>query len=277
MALSGRLTVPVLIKIRCGLYACLIFFSFFIFAGVGSMMSKVGCPLNGSHFGSYLTYYAGSCYFALVVSIVFQLIYCVFRLISTLLLNLGILGNQLFIYGPNFQVMYVIFEMIVTLFIFISACTLSAGVNTTCNILYCTNQSWYSAAKAAQAGAWLSTLIYVTADIVGVLFLRRTNALPCGRSASTPEVTFTAASGHHDVVVAGAVGYPNASGAYFYSGYPNPEAYPVEGSPNKTGYPIDRAHSDYSTPGQHFVPISLDDPPPRYDDVVKQETSTGQQ
>lgn len=272
MAMSDRLTVPVLVKIRCLLYASLIFFSFFIFVGIGSMMSQVGfCPLNGSYYKGYWTYYSGSCYFALIVSVVCQLIYCIYRLISTFLLQLGILGNQSFIYGPKCQVTYVVFEMTVTLLIFISACTLSAGVNTTCHLLYCKDISWYSAAKAAQAGAWLSTLIYVAADIVGVLFLKRTNVLPCRTSAGSREVTFTTASGHQGVMASGTLSYPTTSGAYLNPGYPNSTVYQGQEAP-KSGHPVDGAGSDYSTRGQHFVPISLDDKPPSYDDVVKQQT-----
>ncbi|CAL1547564.1 unnamed protein product [Lymnaea stagnalis] len=174
--------------IRLFLLASLVLFSFFIFSGVGAMTGKAGsCPAFQTK-----EWNKAICDLTLVVTILFQLIYCTFRLVPSTLLHLGKLRPESAFFAYAVQRWYILGELNFTLLTGITAALLSAGIGVTCTNVDCSNVEWYPAAQVAQTGAWLSTICFVPLIVCDVVSLRRIGILP----TRLQEVTFTASSGH---------------------------------------------------------------------------------
>ncbi|XP_055879765.1 uncharacterized protein LOC106059896 [Biomphalaria glabrata] len=253
MAIPSSLTEPVLMRIRLVIYGGLIFFSFFTFSGVAVMMEhENGCPL---YMSALQVYTSSSCNFTMFVSIVFQLIYCVFRLISTGLLLSGNFRSELFLFNKQNQRYQVLLEIIFTFFTLVTACLLSSGVNQSCSVIECTGQDWYESSRTAQAGAWISTLLFVVLVIVGYTYLKRTNNLFWQTEAPTQDINVTQSSGQ-PCQVPPSVPYPG-------SGYAGQGAHVnvMDSRDDQVNY------VRHDSSGLAMVP--LEDKPPSYEEAVK--------
>jgi len=185
----------VVIRLRIVVYAALVFFSFFIFIGVAVMkdtpwkvtqgISFSECPLyceltsSGANFvwdcGS-----ASNCDFPMAIAIMFQLLFLLFRVGTLVLLLLGKLTSDFVLFQDMMEVAYIVTEFFGFFFTFIGACILSAGFNTSCDSFNCDDldYAFESPGKAAQAGAWLSTFLWLFVFLVGFLFLFRSGKIP---------------------------------------------------------------------------------------------------
>lgn len=175
MGVADALNDNTVLLLRLVIYGALVFFSFFIFVGVAVMKDEVNglCPLY--EFGA-----VSNCNYPMAVAIIFQLFYTLYRIVIILLLKLGKLNTEMFILSSIMELIYTIIDAVTLLFIFIAACILSAGHNDTCSdsffAKYCTN--WVSASRAAQAGAWISTLLWLFLVIVEFIYLVRAGRIP---------------------------------------------------------------------------------------------------
>ncbi|XP_059157313.1 uncharacterized protein LOC131941804 isoform X5 [Physella acuta] len=213
------------------------------------MMNKNNvCPLYGAVHGALITFDTGACTYALVASILFQLCYCLYRFITMVLLHFRKISENHIIFAPGIQRLYILHEVIVTILTFVSACILSAGINSSCSNITCSLQNWYSAGQTAQAGAWISTFIFVALTTFGVLYLRGVNS-----EAPTQGVSFTASSGYPGTVISGIDSSQQGDTAT----HPNQDnPHPSQGS--SKDYPMNENP-------QLYYPQN----PPRYEDILK--------
>ncbi|XP_005097819.2 uncharacterized protein LOC101859703 [Aplysia californica] len=240
MPFVDHLTDYLVVRLRLIFYIVLVFFSIVTIAGIASMKDKRGlCPLYLDG-GRYFTLdYSPPCNFPLCEA-VFQLLYCVFRVVVLTLLLSGRASSDHSLYGLKAQSGFVAYELVTAFIIFICACILSAGTNDTCsNMWWECDKDWYSSAQAAQAGAWLSTFLFLASGGVGLLYLYRCGRLPCFKQ---PPVAGPPANN-----VSGSVpAYAPESGV---------DSFGVSGPP--PSYPA-------SPPSNQAPPPSYPDPPPSY-------------
>jgi len=182
------------LRIRIVCYGILIFFSFFIFVGVAVMKDKspsaiVGdasfCPLYYSvEDGRANIGPASNCNFPLAIAIMWQLLFLLFRVGTLVLLMLGKFTSDFVLFSDMMEAAYVVTEFFGFFFTFIGACILSAGTNSTCDAVpgICGSESLladsYSASKAAQAGAWISTFLWAGVFLVGFFSMYRAGKIP---------------------------------------------------------------------------------------------------
>ncbi|GFR59942.1 hypothetical protein ElyMa_000066700 [Elysia marginata] len=189
MGILDILNEPLLLRLRIVTYSVLIFFSFFIFVGVAVMKDKfeLKCPLY-SDVQSLEDGAVSSCNYPMAISILFQLLYLLFRVAILLLFFLGKFNKDMFFFSDVMELVFEIVDCLAFFLTFIGACILSAGHNSACdgNKVYCDHfAKWISASRAAQAGAWISTFGWLFIAIVGFLTLMRAGKIPClGGAAS---------------------------------------------------------------------------------------------
>ncbi|CAL1547561.1 unnamed protein product [Lymnaea stagnalis] len=173
MGVADALNANTVLLLRLIIYGLLVFFSFFIFVGVAVMKDEVNglCPLY--HFGA-----VSNCNYPMAIAIIFQLFYILYRIVIILLLKLGKLNTEMFLLSDIMELIYTCIDAVTLLFTFIGACILSAGHNDTCgdSSMFCTN--WVSASRAAQAGAWISIILWLFLVIVEFIYLFRSGKIP---------------------------------------------------------------------------------------------------
>ncbi|XP_005106359.1 transmembrane protein 179 isoform X2 [Aplysia californica] len=178
MSVIDILSNPNLVlRMRLVAYGVLIFFSFFIFVGVAVMKDEAGgCPL---YIGSDRRAGPSSnCNYPMAIAIMFQLLFLLFRIATLLLLLLGKFTTDFVLFTDMMELAYVVTDFCAFFLTFIGACILSAGTNDTCDTFKCDGTAWYSASKAAQAGAWISTFGWLFIFVVGFISLWRAGKIP---------------------------------------------------------------------------------------------------
>jgi len=193
------------LRMRIVVYGLLFFFSFFIFVGVAVMKDEAhpwDCPLYIDNLIEQPP--VSNCDFPLAIAIMFQLLYILFRLGTLLMLLIGKMTPDSMIFTDMMDFAWVVTDFFGFFFTFIGACLLSAGTNESCDYLadktnnddYCSDtQDWYSPSQAAQAGSWLSTLLWLLVFIVGFLSMYRMGRIPFLGGTSMPNTKAAASAG----------------------------------------------------------------------------------
>lgn len=191
MGIFDLFNEPLLLRLRIVTYGILIFFSFFIFCGVAVMKDKFEgkCPLY-SDISRAEDGTVSSCNYPMAISILFQLLYLLFRIALLILFFLGKFNKDMFFFSDAMELVFEIIDCVAFFLTFIGACILSGGHNSACdgNDYYCDHRAnWISASRAAQAGAWISTFAWLFIAVVGFITLMRAGKLPClgGGAAAT--------------------------------------------------------------------------------------------
>ncbi|KAK3737903.1 hypothetical protein RRG08_028528 [Elysia crispata] len=192
MGILDLLNEPLLLRLRIVTYAILIFFSFFIFIGAAVMKDEFEgkCPLY-SDIAAGKDGKLSSCNYPMAIAIMFQLLYLLFRVAILILFFLGKFNKDMFFFSDVMELVFEIIDCIAFFLTFIGACILSAGHNSACdgsaNESYCDHAAdWISASRAAQAGAWISTIAWLLIATVGFLTLMRAGKIPFLGGASGP-------------------------------------------------------------------------------------------
>lgn len=162
-------------RLKLGLYGGLFFFSFFTIIAVPVTTNKLGgCLLYADKtWGS-----DSNCNYCVAMAVIFQLLYALFRLVTLLLLVLGNLTADFMLFSDLFQLVYTGVDTVAWFLVFISACILSAGINSFCSDIDCSNISHVSRMHAAEAGAWISFILWLVLMVVGIFWLFRQGKLP---------------------------------------------------------------------------------------------------
>ncbi|XP_005106362.2 transmembrane protein 179 isoform X1 [Aplysia californica] len=181
MSVIDILSNPNLVlRMRLVAYGVLIFFSFFIFVGVAVMKGEAGfCILYLDVSGRLVEEPSdANCIFPVAISIIFQLCYSLSRMVMLFLLSLHKISTSFVLFTDMMELAYVVTDFCAFFLTFIGACILSAGTNDTCDTFKCDGTAWYSASKAAQAGAWISTFGWLFIFVVGFISLWRAGKIP---------------------------------------------------------------------------------------------------
>ncbi|BFZ06945.1 hypothetical protein BsWGS_09984 [Bradybaena similaris] len=176
MGLLDMFTENLVVRLRLLVYCILVFFSFFIFVGMAVFKDQYHgyCILYGSVIAS-------NCNYPMAIAIIFQLIYALARIVMLMLLFLGKLTTDMFVFSNILELVYVLLDVIACILTFIGACILSAGHNS----LYggsCPNCN--TASNVAQAGAWISTILWIVICAVGIIYILRAGKVPWVKSGA---------------------------------------------------------------------------------------------
>ncbi|KAH9496138.1 hypothetical protein Btru_012143 [Bulinus truncatus] len=171
MGLLDGLNINTITLARLLSYAVLVFFSFFIFVGVAVMKDNLNgyCPL-------YQRGPVSNCNYPMAIAIIFQLFYTLYRIVILFLFKIGKLTADMFLFSDLMDLVHLGIDLIGLFLIFIAACILSAGHNSTCT--NCPDMAWVSASRAAQAGAWISTIVWLLLFILEFLYMMRNGKIP---------------------------------------------------------------------------------------------------
>ncbi|CAL1547562.1 unnamed protein product [Lymnaea stagnalis] len=169
-------------------YSILVFFSFFIFVGVAVMKKEAygNCPLYADGKAGFGP--VSDCNYPMVIAILFQLLYTLYRIVLILLIKCGM---QLGPFSTHFKLVDLVHwgvDALGLLTTFISACILSAGHNYTCDRIgkVCGDRPWVHSSRSAQAGAWLGTCFWLFLVLIGFLHIWREGGILCFKRAPTP-------------------------------------------------------------------------------------------
>ncbi|XP_059157333.1 uncharacterized protein LOC131941811 [Physella acuta] len=190
MGLLDVVDLNFIILVRLAAYSVLVFFSFFIFVGVAVMKDNVGgfCPLY--HPGP-----VSNCNYAMAIAIIFQLFYTLYQIVVLLLLKFGKFTTEMFLFSNVMELVYFCIDVVAFILTFIAACILSAGHNDTCGGRY-SCEKFESASRAAQAGGWISTILWLVLCILVLLYMLRSGKIPfITVRATTTTTTTTSQSG----------------------------------------------------------------------------------
>ncbi|KAK0059793.1 transmembrane protein 179 isoform X2 [Biomphalaria pfeifferi] len=178
MRLSDIFTLNNASLARLVLYSALFCFSFFIFVGVAIVKSEANgsCPL----FLNYRYSTVSLCNYPMVIAIIFQLWYSLVRLVYLVLFKLGKLPNPFPTHFNLIEFICLCVDAGSLILTFIAAIILSAGYNTTCSNhnKICDDLRWAHAARVAQAGAWISTILWIVLITMCAITLWRAGVLP---------------------------------------------------------------------------------------------------
>lgn len=180
------LTEENLIRLKVVLYGGLFFFSFFVIIAV---------PVTTNKLGGCVLYFDPSwgrdanCNYPVAIAVIFPLIYGLLRLISLVMLLLGQLSHDFVLFSDLFQLIFTAVDAVAFFLVLVSACVLSAGINKTCSqpssssqscndILGTIDESFASRIHVAEAGAWISFILWLVLVVVGVFWLFRQGKIP---------------------------------------------------------------------------------------------------
>ncbi|XP_076442063.1 uncharacterized protein LOC143281043 [Babylonia areolata] len=184
-------------RLKLGLYGGLFFFSFFTIIAVPMTTEDVGGCLLYAEAGKK----AGSdsnCNYCVAMAVIFGMLYGLFRLVTLVLLVLGKLAPDFVLFSDLCQLVYTGVDTVAWFLVFISACILSAGINSFCSTVIgdCSNYTQVSRLHAAEAGAWISFILWLVLMVVGIFWLFRQGKLPfISRSAQAGDSGTQGASG----------------------------------------------------------------------------------
>lgn len=187
-----------LIRLKVGLYGGLLFFSFFVIIAVPVTTNNI----TNNYCFLYMEFLdagpASNCNYPVAMSVIFQLMYGLFRLVTLILLMLGILNHDFILFSDLFQLIYTAVDAVALFLTFIAACILSAGTNATCgsatwsttdcNLISKAvgDESAVSRMHTAEAGAWISFILFLVLVATGVFWLFRQGKIPfLSRSGQT--------------------------------------------------------------------------------------------
>ncbi|XP_070181124.1 uncharacterized protein [Littorina saxatilis] len=185
--------------LRIALYAALFIFAFFVVIPVPLTTKIGGCFLfsDFSHFGPY-----SNCNYSLAMAVLLQMLYTTFRLVVLVLALLGRLTNRSLLLTDNVEMVYTALDTVSSLLILISACILSAGIGYTCsdvpNHLLCTDyqingdDTAAHKMRVAEAGAWISFVLWLLLVHTGIFWLFRQGKLPFVFKAKASDESGTA-------------------------------------------------------------------------------------
>ncbi|CAG5132351.1 unnamed protein product [Candidula unifasciata] len=180
MAVLDMLTENLVVRLRLVVYCILVFFSFFIFVGIG--------VFKDNHLGLCLLYYSGyaapvsNCNYPMAIAIIFQLIYALARIVLLALLMLGKLTTEMFVFSNILELVYVLLDVIACILTFIGACILSAGFTGSSQYFWGSSKT---SVDIAQAGAWIGTILWIILSVVGVVYILRAGKLSFTKSGGT--------------------------------------------------------------------------------------------
>jgi hypothetical protein len=185
MGVFDILTENLVVKVRLVIYGILIFFSFFIFVGASVMKDRYSgyCPLYATI--SNISPPVSNCNYPIAIAIIFQLFYVLYRVVVLVLLVLGKLKTEMFVFSNILELVYVLVDLAACILTFIAACILSAGHNVA-GLNY--DDRFKTPSNIAQAGAWISTVSWLFITIIGVIYILRSGKLPFMRN-SAPATT----------------------------------------------------------------------------------------
>ncbi|KAK7103153.1 transmembrane protein 179B-like [Littorina saxatilis] len=173
-----------LIRLKVGMYGALLFFSFFTIIAVPVTTNNIGgCFLYRdatTGFGS-----ASNCNYAVAMAVMFGLMYALFRLLVCIMLMLGKLNTEFVLLTDLFQLIYTAVDTVACFLVFISACILSSGINSGCDVVNdCStltirdDDSVASRMHTAEAGAWISFILWLLLAAIGIFWLFRQGKIP---------------------------------------------------------------------------------------------------
>jgi hypothetical protein len=198
MALRDMLTDGLVLRIRLIVYSQLIFFSFFIFIGVAVMKNNFfgECPLYIKQIKSISHYKAppiSNCNYPMAIAIIFQLLYILFRFAVLGLVVFGKLSQEDSAFNRMRDVFYVLTDVAAGILTFIGACILSAGMHANFYSFSDISSAGQTSLNVAQAGAWISSVLWLIVSVVGLLYIVRSGKLPfmqsSGAATSGPAAT----------------------------------------------------------------------------------------
>lgn len=187
------------IRVKMALFGGLFIFGFFVIIAVPVTTNKLDyCPL-------YFDWSKGrrgpdsNCGYVIAMAVIFQLFYTIYRLVIFLLLMLGRFPQEFFLVGDLFELIYTAIDTAALFLTFIAACILSAGINATCN----GNCNWLNAIdsnalsrmRTAEAGAWISFILWLLLVVLGIFWLFRQGKLPFLRRSAQASGTSEATPG----------------------------------------------------------------------------------
>ncbi|KAK7504325.1 hypothetical protein BaRGS_00004629 [Batillaria attramentaria] len=186
-----------LIRLKVGLYGGLLFFSFFVIIAVPVTQNNLS--LNGCFLYLDISGYGpdSNCNYPVAIAVIFQLLYGLFRLATLILLMLGKFNSEFILFTDMFQLIYTAVDAVALFLTFIGACILSAGINSACDLPNCEaiaaqlgDEDAVSRLHTAEAGAWISFIIWLVLVVVSVFWLFRQGKLPFfSRPAQTGDST----------------------------------------------------------------------------------------
>ncbi|XP_055879767.1 uncharacterized protein LOC106059894 [Biomphalaria glabrata] len=190
MGLLDGLNINAVVLARLLSYAVLVFFSFFIFVGVAVMKDKYNglCVL-------YIFGPVSNCNYAMAIAIIFQLFYALYRIVILFLFKIGKFTTDMFLFSDLMELVHLGIDLVALFLTFIAACILSAGHNANCGKYNCTDDIWVSPSRAAQAGAWISTIVWLLLFILEFLYMMRHGKIPFLPGARAQQSTTTNQTG----------------------------------------------------------------------------------
>ncbi|KAL8565149.1 hypothetical protein ACOMHN_003936 [Nucella lapillus] len=165
-------------RLKLGLYGGLFFFSFFPIIAVSLSKHYLNSCLLYAEKGKVGS--ESNCNYCVAMAIIFGLLYAFFRLVTLLLVVLDKLAADFMLFSDLFQLVYTGVDAVAWFLVFISACILSAGINSFCSDKkpYCEQISDVSRLHVAEAGVWISFVLWLVLVVVGVFWLFRQGKIP---------------------------------------------------------------------------------------------------
>ncbi|ESO86159.1 hypothetical protein LOTGIDRAFT_235530 [Lottia gigantea] len=205
-------STDVILLVRTVLYGAIFILSMFIFAPMANQMNTHDglCVLYGDAEAVEGYSEKTTCNYTIAIGVLFGFIYGGIMTVVGVLSLLGKLKKPENFSGVLFLI-NVILDLISFILVLITACMISVGFQALCNSLISILQiksdscqqvylkipstgerdEFYTPLAVAEAGAWISFVIWMLQVVIGVFLLWRNNMIPCIKNNSAASTTAT--------------------------------------------------------------------------------------